>query len=174
MSRSNARSSSPEAVQEQSPDASWTCAKEDDEELKEADEELKASKLSSIIDMLPTTASKYSAAEIEDYIDKLANDALPYRKDRIAIKEDMGILKCSRCKEIKPFACFRVRKRYSEQHVSRYHECSQCAVLNKRVYREACAAAAMALTPNVKLTRSGNVAGGTSFKRLREMVASEL
>jgi len=120
--------------------------------------------------MLPTTASKYSAAEIEDYIDKLANDELPYRKDRIAIKEDMGILKCSHCKEIKPFACFRVRKRYSEQHVSRYNECSKCAVLNKRVYREACAAAAMALTPSVKLTRSGNVVGGTSFKRLRESV----
>jgi uncharacterized CHY-type Zn-finger protein len=158
MGRSKERSSPAEAAREQSPDASSTCAKE-------GGEELKASKLASIIEMLPTTASKYSATEIEDYIGKLANDALPYRKVHMAIKEDMGILKCACCKEIKPFACFRVRKRYSEEHVSRYNQCSKCAVLKKRVYR-----AAMALTPSVKLTRSGNVVGGTSFKRLRESV----
>ena len=161
MGQSKGRGASAEADQEQGPAASSTCATE-------GGEELKASKFASIIEMLPATASKYSASEIEDYIGKLANDALPYRKAHRTIKQDMGILKCVSCREIKPFACFHVKKRYSEEFVSRHSECSKCGALKKRVYREACAAAAMALMPSVKLTRSGNVAGGTSYKRLRE------
>ena len=122
-----------------------------------------------IIEMLPPTASRYPRSEVEAFIETLACGTLPRTKAYRKIRQDMGISKCVSCRAIKPFACFHVKQVTSSQGNWRHASCAQCSTLHKRAYRRACAVATTAVMPDVKLTRSGNVAGGMSCRRLREM-----
>ena len=125
-----------------------------------------------IIETLPPTASRYPRSEVEAFIEALACGTLPRTKAYRKIRQDMGISKCVSCRAIKPFACFHVKQVTSSQGNWRHASCAQCSTLHKRAYRRACAVAATAVMPDVKLTRSGNVAGGMSYRRLREMTTN--
>ena len=81
------------------------------------------------------------------------------------MKRALQVQRCSRCHLVKPDSCF--HRKGARLHVV----CGPCSSAQKLEYRRACAAAAKAVLPDLKLTKSGCASGGMTYSRLRAIQA---
>ena len=113
--------------------------------------------------------SAYSHEEVQEFVARLARgEAFRTLSDRRMLQE-LQMRMCSRCRLVKPFSCF--HRRCSNQAPSqRMHVvCAPCSSQKKLEYRRACAEAAKALIPALKLTKKECASGGMSYSQLLEI-----
>ena len=104
------------------------------------------------------------SSQVQGFIDRLARDDLPRTRANWQLQQELQLRRCSTCRLVKPFSSFHRRQARRD----RMYSCSSCETMRKRAYRKTCSLAAQAVMPALKLTKSGNVSGGMTYKRLRE------
>ena len=81
------------------------------------------------------------------------------------MKRELQVQRCTRCHLVKPDSCF--HRKGAKLQIVRAPRSS----VQKLEYRRACAAAAKAVLPDLKLTKSGCASGGMTYSRLRAIQA---
>ena len=107
-------------------------------------------------------------AELQDFVDKFHRGEIPKSRENQRILRASGLRGCFACQTIKPFDGFCNRSDGTVDYC-----CKPCQSARKLRYRRACAAAARAVLPDLKLTKKGCASGGMTYKRLQDLLARQ-
>ena len=113
----------------------------------------------------PSLQNNDIPAKLQDFVDKFHRGEIPTSRENRRILRESGLRRCFVCQTVKPFDSF-----YNRSGGIVDYCCKPCQSARKLQYRRACATAARAVLPDLKLTKKGCASGGMTYKRLQNFL----